>query len=108
MRRKITPDISRAALDALDWAAVDAVTDAEIERQIAADADVAPIILPVDVKAIRSATGLSQGMFAARYRIPVGTLRDWEQGRKQPDTTARAYLHVIGRNPDMVAKALEA
>jgi putative transcriptional regulator len=61
----------------------------------------------VDVKAIRSATGLSQGMFAARYRIPVGTLRDWEQGRKQPDTTARAYLHVIARNPDMVVKALE-
>lgn len=108
MRRKITPDMSKAALEAVDWAAVDAVTDAEIERQIAADADVAPEILPVDVKAIRSATGLSQGVFAARYRIPVGTLRDWEQGRKQPDTTARAYLHVIARNPDMVAKALEA
>lgn len=107
MRRKITPDMSKAALDALDWAALDGVTDAEIEGQIAADADVAPEILPVDVKAIRSATGLSQGLFAARYRIPVGTLRDWEQGRKQPDTTARAYLHVIARNPDMVVKALE-
>ncbi len=107
MRRKITPDMSKAALDAVDWAALDAMTDHDIERQIAADADVAPEVIPVDVKAIRSATGLSQGMFAARYRIPVGTLRDWEQGRKQPDTTARAYLHVIARNPDMVVKALE-
>ena len=71
MRRKITPDMSKAALDAVDWAAMDAVTDSEIEHQIAADADVAPEILPVDVKAIRSATGLSQGLFAARYRIPV-------------------------------------
>jgi putative transcriptional regulator len=108
MRRKITPDMSKAALDAVDWAALDAVTDAELELQITADSDVAPEILTVDVKAIRSATGLSQGLFAVRYRIPVGTLRDWEQGRKQPDTTARAYLHVIARNPDMVAKALEA
>lgn len=107
MRRKITPDMSKAALAAVDWAAMDAVTDAEIERQIAADSNVAPEILPVDVKAIRSATGLSQGLFAARYRIPVGTLRDWEQGRKPPDSTARAYLHVIARNPDMVARALE-
>ncbi|WP_074766554.1 helix-turn-helix domain-containing protein [Magnetospirillum fulvum] len=100
--------MSKAALDTLDWAAVDAVTDAEIARQIAADADVAPEILPVDVKAIRRVTGLSQTVFAARYRIPVGTLRDWEQGRKQPDSTARAYLHVIARSPDMVAIALEA
>ncbi len=107
MRRKITPEMSKAALNAVDWVAMDAVTDSDIERQIAADADVAPEILPVDVKAIRSATGLSQGVFAARYRIPVGTLRDWEQGRKQPDTTARAYLHVIASNPEMVVKALQ-
>ncbi|MEO5375968.1 MAG: hypothetical protein H7840_17215 [Alphaproteobacteria bacterium] len=107
MRQKITPEMSKAALKAVDWAAMDAVTDAEIEHQIAADADVAPEILPVDVKAVRSATGLSQGVFAARYRIPVGTLRDWEQGRKQPDTAARAYLRVIAHNPDMVAKVFE-
>ena len=106
MTRKITPEMTKAALAKTDWAAVDATTDDEIERQIAVDPDVAPEILPVDVKAIRAATGLSQGKFAARFRIPVGTLRDWEQGRKQPDTTARAYLRVIARNPDMVAQSL--
>ena len=44
--------------------------------------------------------------FAARFRIPLGTLRDWEQGRKDPDAAARAYLIVIGRNPDAVREAL--
>ena len=40
--------------------------------------------------------------------IPLGTLRDWEQGRKDPDAAARAYLTVIGRNPTAVAEALGA
>lgn len=107
MTRKITPEMTKAALAKIDWAALDATTDDEVERQIAADRNVAPEILPVDVKAIRATTGLSQGRFAARFRIPIGTLRDWEQGRKQPDTTARAYLQVIARNPEMVAQSLQ-
>src|SRR3984893_6639396 len=43
---------------------------------------------------IRRALGLSQEDFAARYHIPLGTLRDWEQGRAEPDQAARAYLRV--------------
>ncbi len=58
------------------------------------------------VKIIRRALGLSQEEFAARYRIPVGTVRDWEQGRVVPDAAARAYLHVIAREPDTVREAL--
>jgi len=58
-------------------------------------------------KIIRRALGLTQEEFAARYRIPVDTLRDWEEGRTQPDKTARAYLMVIAREPEMVRKALE-
>jgi putative transcriptional regulator len=57
-------------------------------------------------RVIRRALGLSQEEFAARFRIPLGTLRDWEQGRKEPDAAARAYLVVIGRNPAAVAEAL--
>jgi putative transcriptional regulator len=56
---------------------------------------------------IRRALGLTREEFAARYRIPVGTLRDWEQGRAEPDEAARAYLMVIARAPEMVRKALE-
>jgi putative transcriptional regulator len=57
-------------------------------------------------KIIRRALGLSQEDFAARYRIPIGTLRDWEQGRVEPDQAARAYLTVIARDPEAVRKAL--
>jgi putative transcriptional regulator len=58
------------------------------------------------VKVIRRALDLSQEEFAERFRIPLGTLRDWEQGRKDPDAAARAYLVVIGRNPNAVSEAL--
>ncbi len=58
------------------------------------------------VKVIRRAFKLSQDEFAARFHIPVGTLRDWEQGRKEPDAAAKAYLRVIAREPEMVARAL--
>ena len=56
-------------------------------------------------KIIRRALGLSQEEFAARYQIPIGTLRDWEHGRKHPNAAARAYLVVIGRNASVGAKA---
>jgi len=58
------------------------------------------------VKIIRRALGLSQEEFSVRFHIPLGTLRDWEQGRKAPDAAARAYLVVIGRNPQVVREAL--
>jgi putative transcriptional regulator len=60
------------------------------------------------VKIIRRALGLSQDEFAIRYQIPIGTLRDWEQGRAMPDQAARAYLTVIARDPEAVRKALGA
>ncbi|HEX9326068.1 MAG TPA: helix-turn-helix domain-containing protein [Reyranella sp.] len=57
-------------------------------------------------KIIRRALGLTQQEFAARFRIPLGTLRDWEQGAAEPDRAAQAYLTVIARNPKAVEKAL--
>jgi putative transcriptional regulator len=59
------------------------------------------------VKVIRRALGLSQEDFAGRFHIPLGTLRDWEQNRKEPDAAARAYLVVIARNPQAVTDALQ-
>ena len=58
------------------------------------------------VRIIRRALGLTQEEFAARYPIPLGTLRDWEQGRSMPDAPARAYLTVIAKEPQRVAEAL--
>jgi putative transcriptional regulator len=98
--------MTRTALSATDWSAQDAVTDEEIDRQIAEDEDVAPLIVPIDVKAVRAVTGLSQTAFASRYQIPVGTLRDWEQGRKIPTGTARVLLRVIQHDRSAVDRAL--
>ena len=58
-------------------------------------------------KALRFRLGLSQQEFAARYQIPIGTLRDWEQHRSEPDAPARAYLKVIAADPEGVAKKLK-
>ena len=57
---------------------------------------------------IRRRLKLSQEEFAAQFHIPIGTLRDWEQGRKEPDAAAKAYLRVIALEPEMVRKALAA
>ncbi|MGB9646716.1 MAG: helix-turn-helix domain-containing protein [Stellaceae bacterium] len=58
------------------------------------------------VKTLRRALGLTQQEFAALYQIPLGTLRDWEQGRTEPDQPARAYLRVIAHDPEGVRRAL--
>jgi putative transcriptional regulator len=57
-------------------------------------------------KTMRRALGLTQEQFSERYSIPLGTLRDWEQGRSEPDAPARAYLQVIAKDPEFVRQAL--
>jgi putative transcriptional regulator len=97
-----------------DWRRFDAMTEAERHAAALADPDAQPLTperlarmkRTPQVKVIRRALGLSQEEFAARFQIPLGTLRDWEQGRKEPDAAARAYLVVIGRNPVAVSEAL--
>ncbi|MEH2237531.1 helix-turn-helix domain-containing protein [Nostoc sp.] len=59
------------------------------------------------VKTMRRALKLTQEEFSARYHIPLGTLRDWEQGRTEPDQTAQAYLKVIAANPQAIYEALQ-
>lgn len=62
----------------------------------------------VDVKAIRARLAMTQEEFAGRFGFSVNTLRHWEQGVRQPDGPARAYLLVIDRAPKAVQKALHA
>jgi putative transcriptional regulator len=57
-------------------------------------------------KAIREALGLSQRQFARQFQIALGTLRDWEQGVRRPDSAGRAYLRVIQEHPDAVLDSL--
>ena len=58
------------------------------------------------VKRLRWHLGLSQREFATKFQIPVGTLRDWEQGRYEPEGAASAYLKVIKADPRAVGRAL--
>ena len=92
------------------------MTEAEVHAAALADPDAQPLTeerlarmkrVP-RARTLRRALGLTQEEFAARYHIPIGTLRDWEQGRSEPDQPARAYLNVIAHDPDGVRRALEA
>jgi putative transcriptional regulator len=61
---------------------------------------------PVDVKAIRKGMKMSQAEFSRAYGISKRALQEWEQGGRQPDSAARAYLTVIAREPAVVRRAL--
>ena len=61
---------------------------------------------PIDVKAIRKRVRMSQAQFSRTYRISKRALQEWEQGGRQPDSAARAYLTVIAREPAVVRRAL--
>jgi putative transcriptional regulator len=61
---------------------------------------------PLDVKAIRAQLDQSQSEFARMIGVSVGTLQNWEQGRRKPEGPARALLQVALRNPEAVRQAL--
>ena len=60
----------------------------------------------VNVRKVRQKLGMSQGEFAAQFGISPATLRNWEQGRRQPEGPARLLLNIIEREPDAVQRAL--
>ena len=55
-----------------------------------------------DARAIRRGLRLSQQAFAAACRIPLPTLKNWEQGRRHPDAPAAAYPRAIARRPEEI------
>jgi putative transcriptional regulator len=59
-----------------------------------------------DVKAIRRSLRMSQSRFASAYRIPLSTVKNWEQGRRSPDAPAAAYLLAIQKRPKEVMEAV--
>lgn len=70
------------------------------------DGFVAHVPEAIDVKAVRQGTGLSQAKFATQFGFSLDAVRNWEQGRRQPELAARALLMVIEREPDAVRRAL--
>jgi putative transcriptional regulator len=62
----------------------------------------------VDVRAIRTGLGLSQPDFAKRFGFTTSAVREWEQGRRQPEAAARVLLLIIASKPDVVDEVLAA
>ena len=90
------------------------MTAEEVERAAREDRDAQPLTASdlrrmkrtPQAKIIRRALQLTQEEFAARFHIPLGTLRDWEQGRAEPDQPTRAYLTLIARDPEHADRTL--
>lgn len=105
---------NRRSSSGTDWTAFDAMTDVEATAAALSDPDAQPITREQFAKAkrksrcfsIRIALRMTQEQFAEAFRIPVGTIRDWEQLRTEPDQAAKAYLKVIAVNPEYVKAAL--
>ena len=109
---RVNPDGTEEALPVepltpMGAADVEAAATCDPDALPLTEADMARMRRVPRVKTLRRALGLTQEEFAARYHIPIGTLRDWEQGRTEPDQPARAYLTVIARNPEGVLRALQ-
>lgn len=113
---QVLPDGSTKPLpDQTDWKRLRAMTEREVRAAALTDPDAHPLTHAelalmkrvTRIKTLRRALRLTQEEFATRYHIPLGTLRDWEQGRCEPDQPARAYLTVIARDPEGVLRALE-
>lgn len=90
---------------------IPAVADADafVNRLNALGLKVALLQVPgkIDVRAIRESLHLTQEAFALRFGLEPSTLRNWEQGRNQPDGPARTLLRIIERHPDIVDEAIQ-
>ena len=92
----------------------DSLSDEALEAAARADPDNLPATAAMAARAesahtvrrVRTATGLSQARFAARYGLSAAAVRNWEQGRRTPEASTLCYLRVIERDPQAVNRAL--
>jgi putative transcriptional regulator len=102
--RKLKPRIDRARIDT--------TTEADIRRQMREDGqedtDLAGFLPVVPPQLLRKRLGMTQAEFARALRIPLSTLRNWEQGRVLPDPAARSLLAIVARSPKAALRALAA
>ena len=112
---QVFPDGStRPTESRTDWARLEAMTEEEIEANALSDPDNPPLTAEElarmrpfpHPRRIRERLKLTQEEFATRFEIPLGTLRDWEQGVSYPDSAARTLLRVIDKDPAAVVNAL--
>jgi len=112
---QILPDGSTRPIDdRTDWTRLEVMSEDEIEANALSDPDNPPLTdeelarmrrVP-NPREIRARLNLTQEQFAERFHLRLGTVRDWEQGKKQPDSAAKVLLQVIEYDPDTVDQAL--
>jgi putative transcriptional regulator len=98
-----------------DWRAFDAMSEEERHAAALSDPDCPPATAAQlararrvpNVQALRRSMKLTQEQFARRFGLPLGTVRDWEQGAHRPDRAAQVLLTVIAKNPEAVIRALK-
>ncbi|MGB8364886.1 MAG: helix-turn-helix domain-containing protein [Rhizomicrobium sp.] len=103
---------ANAAKREVDWSKVEATTEEDIRRHMIEDGEnpdreprIEDIYTP---QVIRKRLNMTQEQFARALRIPVATLRNWEQGRNSIDPAARSLLIVVARDPQAALAALAA
>lgn len=92
-----------------------AMSEAQVAQAAAEDSDNPPIsedrlrrmAIAREVRQVREREGLTQNQFAARYRLGLSRLRDWEQGRFTPDLPALAFLQLIADHPQIAEEIVE-
>lgn len=97
-----------------DWSRFDAMSEEQRHQAALFDPDCPPATeaqlekarRTSEIRSIRRALGLTQEEFAKRFELPLGSVRDWEQGSHKPDQAARVLLKVIAFDPQFVQQAL--
>lgn len=95
-----------------DWDRLKAMTEEEINAAALSDPDCPPLTEEQlsrfkrvnAIKDIRGRLGMTQAAFSAAFRLPLSTVRDWEQGRTVPDAPARTLLTAIARDPETMRR----
>lgn len=121
--KKVTDASLNAAVAAIDWAKIDAMTDEDIARQIVENPDAAPDLtikgaklrflvasrrlkIGLKIRLVRRAVGMSQSQFAKAYHVPLRSLQNWEQGSREPDSAIEALIKLIAHEPERVRRIL--
>lgn len=90
-----------------DFARLDATTERDIIRHQTEDEQEAHMEAAKYARRVRRRLGLTQREFSQRIDVPLDTIRNWEQGKREPTGPARALLKILARNPEIALSALE-
>ncbi len=104
----VIPEPDRARLDAMTDAEVTEAALSDPDAQPLSDEQLANMVRVPDLKKLRARLGMTQEQFASAYHLPLGTVREWEQHRRFPDTPARVLLTAIERDPETVLRLLSS